>query len=202
MEKGILLPAFYMPPTSFFTQIKQNTAAIWLEKYEHFPKQTYRNRCVIYTANGPLNLSIPIRKGMREHTKMKDVQISYDADWQRLHWMSLQTAYRTSPYFEYYEETFAPFYQKKETFLFDFNQKLLIQILELLKMPTNFMYTESYDPIPEGLKDFRTSIHPKKPTLLPSKPYCQVFEDKFGFIPNLSIIDLLCTQGPHAGAYF
>lgn len=201
MEKGILLPSFYLPPTSFFTQIKQNRDSVWIERYEHFPKQTYRNRCVIATANGALNLSIPIQKGLKEHTKMKDVKISYDADWQRLHWMSLQTAYRSSPYFEYYEEIFAPFYHKKEVFLFDFNQKLLEETLQLLKMPVQFFYTEAYQSMPEALQDFRAQIHPKRPPLTKSRPYYQVFDDKFGFMPNLSIIDLLCSQGPGAGTY-
>lgn len=201
MEKGILLPSFYLPPTSFFTEIKRNNGTVWIEKHEHFPKQTYRNRCVIHAPNGALKLSIPIRKGSREHTKMKDVKISYDADWQRLHWMSLQTAYRSSPYFEYYEDMLAPFYHTKEMFLFDFNQQLLQLLLKLIKMQPELIHTEEYEEVPSTLVDFRKKLHPKKPSPVEPVPYYQVFDQKNGFIPNLSIVDLLCSQGPRSNEF-
>lgn len=196
MEKGILLPSLYMPPVSFFALIKRNKGTTWVEAQEHFPKQTYRNRCVIYSPNGPLKLSIPIRKGASEHTKMRDVRISYDVNWQRLHWMSIQTAYRSSPYFEFYEDEFASVFFNKERFLFDYNQKALHFFLDALKLRTKICLTDAYEKYPENVLDFRMRLHPKKPPLVQGPPYYQVFEDKHGFIPDLSIIDLLFSQGP------
>src|SRR5690606_211031 len=124
MQKGILLPAFYLGPLEYFSKIKNQADMIYLEKFEHFPKQTYRNRASIHSPNGKLNLTIPVKKGANNHTLMKDVRISYDADWQRLHWRGLQTSYRSSSFFEFYEDDFAPFFHGKWEFLFDFTVEL------------------------------------------------------------------------------
>src|SRR5690606_3335495 len=109
MDNHLIMPAFYLPPVSYFRTIHRSSLPIQLERHEHYPKQTYRTRACIYSANGKLDLIVPVQRGRGEHTKMSDVRISYEADWQRLHWMSLQTAYRSSAYFEYYEDDFAPF---------------------------------------------------------------------------------------------
>ena len=107
MSNSIVLSANYLPPVSYFHAIAQTTDAITIDKFEHFPKQTFRNRTQIGTANGILNLFIPIQHGRKTHVPMKDVRISYDHDWQRLHWLSMQTAYRSSAYFEYYEDEYS-----------------------------------------------------------------------------------------------
>src|SRR5690606_2639334 len=121
MDNHLILPACYLPPVSYFRTIQIHPTNFLVEKCEHYPKQTYRNRASIYSANGKLDLIIPIQKGKHGHTKMQDVKISYEWDWQRLHWMSLQTAYRRSAYFEYYEDDFAPFYHQRKEWLLDYN---------------------------------------------------------------------------------
>lgn len=197
MEKGILLPLFYLGSIEYFSKIKSHSSQVYLEKFEHFPKQTYRNRTSIHSPNGKLDLTIPIKKGAHVHTKMKDVRISYDANWQRLHWRSLQTSYRSSSYFEFYEDDFAPFYHNQTKFLFDFNLSLLELCLRLLKMEPALLYTEEYLKKP-SLTDLRETMSPKKASTFISKPYFQVFEDQHDFIPNLSIVDLLFSQGPQS----
>jgi len=200
MERNKLFPCFYLAPVEVFTEIVAlKTDEVWIEKFEHFPKQTYRNRASIYSPNGKLDLIIPVMKGAKVHTVMKDVRISYESDWPRLHWMSLQTSYRRSAYFEFYEDDFAPFYQKKYEFLFDFNVDLLALVLRLLKARKTITFTDTYMESNDEVVDFRSSIHPKKVNAVhPAKSYFQVFEPKYGFIPNLSIVDLLFNQGPNS----
>jgi len=200
MEKGVVLPLFYLPPIEFFKQLIDNKGkTIIIEKHEHFPKQTYRNRATVYGPNGKLNLIVPVLKGSKMHTSMKDVKISYDADWQRLHWLSLQTSYRSSAYFEFYEDDFAPFYEKKFEYLFDFNLELLTLLLKQLKLNINLEFSKSYETDYE--QDFRDTIHPKKESNYKPVKYFQVFEDKYDFMPNLSIVDLLFNQGPQSAKY-
>lgn len=201
MEPQLLLPAFYLPPVSYFHIIQQSTQPLLLERFEHYPKQTYRTRAKIASANGVLDLIIPIVHGRKEHVPMKDIRINYDFNWQRLHWLSLQTVYRNSAYFEYYEDDFARFYQQKHDFLFDFNVEQLELLLKCMKINRSIDFTATYTTKQEPL-DFRDAIHPKQPTLLERpKPYYQVFEEKHGFLPDLSAVDLLFNQGPQSKNY-
>ncbi|HEY2582503.1 MAG TPA: WbqC family protein, partial [Mucilaginibacter sp.] len=165
------------------------------------PKQTYRNRANIYSPDGILALTVPVVKGSKTHTKIKDVKISYDFDWQRLHWLSLQACYRRSAYFEYYEDELVIFYEKKYPFLFDYNEQFLQFILSKIKMQVSLNYTESFEDEYPRLVDFRDSISPKKESHFDQKPYFQVFEERMGFMKNLSIVDLLFNQGPQAVNY-
>ncbi|RYY37209.1 MAG: hypothetical protein EOP46_03560 [Sphingobacteriaceae bacterium] len=202
IDKGAVLPLFYLPPVEFFTKFNSYKPDIYIEGEEHFPKQTYRNRANIYSPDGPLTLVVPVIKGSKNHTNVKDVRISYDFRWQRLHWMSLQGCYRRSAYFEYYEEEFAPFYEQRFDFLFDYNQQLLELILRLLKIKTALQFTSEYEAnYPVRVADFRSNIHPKRENLTTVKPYFQVFEERYGFLPNLSIVDLLFNQGPQSGLH-
>jgi hypothetical protein len=201
MNKGAILPLFYLPPTQYFSRLIQWKENILLESFEHFPKQTYRNRTVIQSPNGKLNLIVPVIKGSNVHTPIKDVKISYDFNWQRIHWMSLQTSYRSSSYFEFYEADFAVFYEKKWDFLFDYNEEMLRLLLKLLKLNFNYKYTLSYENDYTDLEDLRNSIHTKNNSTYPAKKYYQVFEDRNGFLPNLSIVDLLFSQGPQSFNY-
>ncbi|MET3113809.1 hypothetical protein AAKU52_001540 [Pedobacter sp. CG_S7] len=199
MQSHAIFPLFYLPPVSYFSALQANNFEFIIESKEHFPKQTFRNRAKISSPNGSLDLYIPVVKGSKIHTVIKDVKISYDFKWQRLHWLSLQNSYRNSAYFEYYEDELAPFYHKKFEFLFDFNLELFEWVLTKLKKNTEIELTEEY--IKElGLQtDFRNRLNFKSPELLfPPQPYFQVFEDRNGFIANLSIVDLLFSQGPQA----
>lgn len=198
IEKGAVLPMFYLPPVEYFVQLNTYKPDILIEAKEHFPKQTYRNRANVYTPDGVLSLTVPVIKGAKNHTQVRDVKISYDFEWQRLHWLSLQACYRRSAYFEYYEDELSFFYEKRFNFLFDYNEQLLQFILKSIKIKTDLKYTETYEPSYSQLIDFRTSINPKLETTIDQKPYFQVFEDRKGFIKNLSIVDLLFNQGPHS----
>ncbi|WP_428331209.1 WbqC family protein [Mucilaginibacter sp.] len=201
IEKGAVLPMFYLPPIEYFIQLNTYKPDILIEREEHFPKQTYRNRTNIYTPDGVLTLVVPVKKGSKKHTKVKDVKISYDFEWQRLHWLGLQACYRRSAYFEYYEDELVTFYEKKFDYLFDYNEQLLQFVLKAIKLKTNFSYTESYEVTYPDLTDFRSSITPKRDSDFGQKQYFQVFEDRKGFQKNLSIADLLFSQGPHTINY-
>ncbi|NGM61561.1 WbqC family protein [Sphingobacterium sp. SGG-5] len=199
---SVLFSANYLPAVSCFHAIHKEEYPLRLEKYEHYPKQTYRNRAKIATANGVLDLILPVEHGRKEHVAMKDIRINYDHDWQRLHWLSIQTAYRSSAYFEYYEDDFFPFFHKKYEFLFDYNVAQLELILKILKIDRILTFTDGYEKEPVDTIDYRTAIHPKKESIYPhAKPYYQLFEDRHGFIPDLSIIDLIFNQGPGSKAY-
>ncbi len=201
MNKGAILPLFYLPPTEYFNKLIRFKEHIQIERFEHFPKQTYRNRASIQSPNGKLDLIVPVIKGSKVHTRIKDVKISYDFNWQRLHWMSLQTSYRSSAYFEFYEDELAPFYEKKWGFLFDYNEELLRLLLRFLKLDISYSFTEVYEKEYTDKEDFRTIIHPKLNSDYHAEPYFQVFEDRHSFMPNLSIVDLLFSQGPQSNRF-
>lgn len=201
IEKGAVLPMLYLPPVVYFTKLNTHKPDILIESQEHFPKQTYRNRANIYSPDGPLALTVPVVKGSKMHTNVKDVRISYDFKWQRQHWMSLETCYRRSAYFEYYEDDFAPFYQKHFAYLFDYNEQLLQMLLKFIKIQLPLQYTETYEAEYPGLSDYRDSINPKKEFDFEQKTYFQVFDERNGFIKNLSIVDLLFNQGPQTINY-
>lgn len=201
MQSSAIFPLFYLPPVSYFTALKENDFKLSIEKYEHFVKQTYRNRASIASPDGILDLMVPVVKGSKFKTPIKDVKISYDAKWQRLHWLSMQTCYRSSAYFEFYEDGLAPFYHKKFDFLFDFNVELFTWILKQLKQNQPLAYTSEYEiDIPKEL-DYRANFNKNAVHLANAKNYFQVFSDRNDFIPNLSIVDLLFNQGPQAKLY-
>lgn len=200
MQNQAIFPLFYLPPVSYFTLLKENNFEFLLEKFEHLPKQTYRNRATIASPNGSLDLVVPVVKGAKIHTPYKDVKISYDERWQRLHWLSLQTCYRSSAYFEFYEDGLAPFYEKKYDYLFDYNYEILAWLFKQLKISSALNVTETYDA--EVANDFRNAMSKKQVPQIQTKPYFQVFSDRNEFIANLSIVDLLFNQGPQAKNYF
>lgn len=202
MQNTAILPLFYLPPVGYFSLLQKLGEDFLIEKHEHLAKQTYRNRASIYSPNGKLDITVPVVKGAKTHTKMKDVRISYDFNWQRLHWLSLESCYRSSAYFEFYEDELSRFYTNKFEFLFDYNFELLEWLNKKLKLNKNFEVTDEYfDDIKPEL-DFRSIMNPKKQEdIVNNKSYYQVFEDKHQFLPNLSIVDLLFNQGPQARLY-
>lgn len=198
----ILLSTAYLPNIQYFRAISQNQSAT-IEQWENFPKQSFRNRCVILSANGASALSIPIIKGNSKHY-LRDTKISYSEHWQSQHWHAIVSAYNSSPFFEYYKDDFEPLFHKKNEFLIDFNNEINSLIFNILNINTKISFTQNY--IPEGDKSFtdlRNIIHPKK-TQQPhlyyydETPYPQVFDYKQGFVPNLSIIDMIFNIGTDA----
>lgn len=198
-EKAILSTA-YLGPIQYYSKILKYNQ-VFIEVNENFIKQTYRNRCKIYGANGELSLSIPVKKTDIK-TKIKDLLIDYDTNWRKLHWKSIESAYRSSPFFEFYADDFLPFYNKKYKFLLDFNTEIQSMILDHLEIEFEMNFTKeyiSYDKI--DFPDFREKINPKMnipDSEFEAIEYTQVFAEKYGFIPNLSIIDLLFNEGPNA----
>ncbi|PWS33493.1 WbqC family protein [Pedobacter paludis] len=202
MQNTAILPLFYLPPVGYFSLLQKLSPDILIEKYEHLVKQTYRNRASIYSPNGKLDITVPLVKGAKTHTVMKDIRISYDFNWQRLHWLSLESCYRSSAYFEFYEDELAPFYNQKFEFLFDYNTQLLEWLLKKLKLNIDIKTTSEYLDDVDPNFDFRGIMNPKKTEdIVNNKQYFQVFEDRHQFLPNLSIVDLLFNQGPQAKLY-
>jgi hypothetical protein len=203
MQSLAIFPIFYLPPVTYFSALNMHNLNFIIEKNEHFPKQTFRNRASIASPNGVLDLIVPVVKGAKVHTPVKDVKISYDFKWQRLHWLSLQACYRSSAYFEYYEDEMAPFYEKKYNFLLDYNLDLLNWIFKQLKQNPIYTLTSEFDKEYTNDLDYRTQLNNKKYlSELPAKKYFQVFSDRNDFLPHLSIVDLLFNQGPQSKSLF
>lgn len=192
------LSTAYLAPIQYYCKLLQYKN-VYIETAENYIKQTYRNRCTIATANGPLTLSVPIIKPDTLKCLTKDIRISDHGNWRHLHWNAILSAYNMSPFFEYYEEDFAPFYEKRYEFLMDFNDALQETILHLIDLQPSIQQTTEYQP--EVCHDFREAIRPRQPMADPSfapKSYYQVFQEKHGFLPNLSIVDLLFNMGPES----
>lgn len=198
MNNKILLPIFYLPPISWFSVFLDSQNEITFEQFENFPKQTYRNRTVIYGANGKLALIIPVKHtGKRE---FKETLISYAEDWQKLHWKSIKTAYQSTPYFEYYEDKLKVIFEEKVDSLLDFNLKALRVVLGILKTEKDFSLSQEYFKNPES-QDFRETFSAKSETETVFPEYFQSFSDKYGFLKDLSILDLICNIGPESLTY-
>ncbi|MFP4556371.1 MAG: WbqC family protein [Bacteroidales bacterium] len=196
IHKEAIISSAYLPPIQY-VQILLRYKKVYLEKHETYPKQTYRNRCVIYTANGPLPLTIPVIKPNGNRTKTLDVQIDYSVKWRKEHWRALESAYKGSAFFEIVKDYFAPFYQKEWKFLWDYNLDIIKTVFNLLDTNLELIETKEFiKEYPKSVSDFRETITPKKPIdIFNQKPYFQVFSGKFGFKPNLSVFDLICNCG-------
>lgn len=194
--QSVYLSTAYLGPVQQYCKMFQ-FSDVYMETQENYLKQTYRNRCTIAGANGPLSLSVPIIKPDTSKCLTRDIRISDHGNWCHLHWHAILSAYNMSPFFEYYEEDFVPLYERKYDFLLDFNEALRQIICRLLDIQPCIHYTETYEP--DVPNDFRESIRPRRPLPDPSfspRPYYQVFKEKHGFLPNLSIVDLLFNMGP------
>ena len=196
----ILLNSAYLPPISFFTAINSG-GDVLIEQYDNYCKQTYRNRCRIATASGIQTLTIPVIKSDTPKQLMKDVRISDHGEWRRQHWNALESAYMNSPFFMYYQDDFRPFYEKKYEFLIDYNTELTLLILKLAGINKEIRLTESYSCKTDDILDLRHLIEPGKNEPEKPKEYWQVFKQKYGFIENLSAIDLLFNMGPEFPLY-
>ena len=203
---NVLLSSLYLAPVQYYSKLFRAERAI-IEIHDNYHKQSYRNRCIIAAANGAMHLSIPIEKPNGQKCKMKDIRIAEHGKWQHLHWNAIISAYNSSPFFDYYKDDFAHFYENRITFLFDLNEQLRILICNLLSIDTPVEYsTDFIKDASSNTEDYRDSIHPKKNKQetdlnFEAKTYYQVFADKNGFIPNASIIDLLFNMGNESRLY-
>lgn len=204
----ILIHPLYFGSILQFVAIAKATT-ITFEMHDNYQKQTYRNRTFIATPEGPLLLNIPIKhsskgkRGERErvHQKYKDVRIENDFPWQREHWKSIQIAYRSSPFFEFFEDDFAPLYEKKYSHLMDFNLECFEVIKDALGIDLDVHFTESYEISIGDKVEYRTLASAKNKFDFKNQPYAQVLQKHHDFLPNLSVIDLLFNEGTNALSY-
>lgn len=201
MTPKALIQPLYFGPIDLFLNIAKSKC-ICFEINDNYQKQSYRTRQYIYGANGKLLLNIPIKHnsdGQRQ--LLKEVKIENDFKWQQLHWRSLEAAYRTSPFFEYFEDDFYPIYHTKYNYLVDFTQAAWQLLLDSLGLDLSIEYTSHFHESYDEMNDLRNLAKAKRKSSLPLDKYIQVFESKGGFLSNLSVLDLLFNEGTHALTY-
>ena len=194
--QAIICPA-YLPNVPYFAWLCSQELVNFVTD-THYQKQTFRNRTQIYGANGKLILTIPISHGEKEKIKENAVIISYEMNWQNNHWKSICSAYKSSPYFEFYEQDLATFFNEEITTLFDFNIRLIEKIMLLIEH--HFIFQKvAWNPKNQTRLDL--FLEAKNPQLLEQEVYTQVFMEKTGFLPNLSVLDVLFNLGPNCANY-
>lgn len=206
-----LLSTTYFGPIQWYQKLNRSEWCL-IEAWESFQKQTFRNRCLIATTNGMQALTVPVERG--DSRLIRDTRISDHNNWRHLHWHALLSAYGESPFFEFYADDLRPFFEKRWTYLLDFNMEITTKMCELIDIEPHIARTETFvlmdekrdkstEP-PSPIKDFREAIQPKHPLPDPDftlRHYYQVYQQKHGFLPNLSILDLLFNEGPEAVLY-
>lgn len=195
-----LLHPNYFPNVAHMAIMLQSEAIIF-EYCDNYAKQTYRNRCCIMSANGLLQLNIPVIHTQKDRQLYRNVEVSHAEKWQNNHLKSLETAYSKSPFFEFYIDELKPLFAKEVNNLYEFNMDCLKVVFECLQLDFNFKVTEAFEPKPEKNVDARTLVFCKKEVTQSFDKYIQVFSEKHGFIGNLSILDLLFNEGPNTVNY-
>jgi len=205
--RKLLMPTAYLPPVSYMAWLSV-ADEIEVEIHETYPKQTLRNRCTIASTNGPLNLSIPVEKPLGNHTPTNLIRASNHTHWKRQHWKSIESAYRKAAYFIHYNDVLEPYYASNlnESLLVEWNMILLQSLCKAIGLEKKISYTSTFVKIPEGIIDLRSALNSKnfERTQLPEDvniTYFQSFSEKYGFLPNLSIIDALFHLGPDTLQY-
>ena len=217
MQKSTaVLSTAYFPPVQWMQKLHRYRHAI-IERNDNFQKQTFRNRCLIATANGVQALTVPIEKYEGAKCPMRDIRISDHGEWRHLHWNAIVSAYGESPFFQYYADDLRPFFERRWRYLFDFNMEITAKLCELLDVRPRITISDEYmdaATIEQRLSreqgcevrvdDFRDAIRPKHPlpdaTFAP-RTYYQVHSLRQGFQPNMSVLDLLCNEGPEGIFY-
>jgi hypothetical protein len=192
-----LLATTYFGPVQWFQKLYR-AENVMIDADEPFVKQSFRNRCYIAAANGVQALTVPIEKARLT----RDVRISDHGDWRRVHWNAIVSAYGESPFFEYYQDDLRPFYERRWDFLYDFNEAIRQTVCELIDIHPSLSSAVPHLSSPST--DFRTAINPKHPSPdedFQPRPYYQVYASRYGFQPNLSVLDLLLNMGPESIFY-
>ncbi|WP_340199132.1 WbqC family protein [Ascidiimonas sp. W6] len=198
MTPSLLHPAYFPSVASFAAIVQAET--LLFEAMDNYQKQTYRNRFYIYASDGKQTLTVPIKHSRSTaKQKYKDVLIENNFNWQKQHWRTLETAYRTSPFFEFYEDEISPLFQEVHTSLYELNLKSIQLICDCMQFDLSFNRTKEYlKNYSKDLNDYRYLIHAKQPLPFELTAYTQVFGEKYGYLKNLSILDLLFNEGPQA----
>lgn len=194
-----LLSSAYFGPVQWFQKLHRYDRCL-IERYDNYVKQTYRNRCVIAATGGPQTLTVPIERYDGCKCLMRDIRISDHGAWRHIHWNAIVSSYGESPFFDYYADDIRPFFERRWTYLYDFNLDIthtvcsLLDIRPVIEPTSDYIRTEGV-----AADDFRDAIRPKRPlpdAAFEPRPYYQVYSRKHGFLPNLSILDLLFNEGP------
>ncbi len=197
-----LLSSAYLPPVSYMAIVSGHSRVI-IERDENYKKQSYRNRCCIMSANGVLALSVPVLRGSFHKVALSDIEVDYSGRWIDVHRAALISAYRRSPFFDFYFDQLLSVIEQRPKKLIELNHGLLIKIIELTGIKSSVEFSNSFIRPPGDPSDFRYIIDPKRDYIssfhLP--PYIQVFESRYGFVPDLSIVDLLFNMGPETASY-
>ncbi len=202
---AVILNSAYFPPIAYIATVIAEKDII-IEAWENYSKQTYRNRCMIASANGILPLVVPIKKKSHPKTPIQEIAIDYSDNWTKIQLKAIESAYRSSPFYEFYIHDFIDFFSKRYSSLFELNLEILKRILEVLDWKVNLQLSSTYNTTYDNMLDFREVFHPKKDSIIVNKhfkfdEYYQVFKSKTGFEANLSILDLLFHLGPESESY-
>lgn len=198
-----MIPVF---STAYFPSIRYvatliNHSKVVIEQYETYPKQTYRNRTVIATANGVLPLTVPVVRVNGNHTYTKDIEICYAENWAIKHWRAIESAYNSSPYFLYYKDDVEAVFNKKHSTLLELNMDIIAFVMKKLRLDTEVLLSDDYVEVYDVSEDYRNVFLPKRKEIVSLPQYTQVFEDRLGFLQDLSILDLLFNLGPDSITY-
>ncbi|MGB1269159.1 MAG: WbqC family protein [Flavobacteriaceae bacterium] len=197
---NILIHPTYFPTIAHFVAIV-HAETVTFEAADNFQKQTFRNRMYVYGANGKLLLNIPVKHNKdKQKTLYKDIEIENVENWQKQHWRSIVSAYKSSPFFEYYEDDIKGIFTKPQTSLYSLNVEVFNILCECIEIEAPILYTDSFSNSTSQF-DFRHLVNSKKETPIQLEQYTQVFGDKYGYLNNLSILDLLFNEGPNTLNY-
>lgn len=197
---SLFIPTYFSPISQYSEMV--NSDSVVFEMEDNFQKQSYRNRCYIFNANGKQLLNIPVKHGSKDFTvrkKTKDMLVENNVSWQDHHLKSLQNSYRNSPFYEFYEDDLVPIFTKKYKYLQDVTIDTFLFVTDALQINQDYLQTEEYMVTTDG--DFRDLASVKHQPKKMVEKYIQMFDDKHGFLPNLSILDLLFMEGPNTISY-
>ena len=196
---NLLYPTYFPNIASYIVMVQSEIFVF--EICDSYQKQTYRNRCYIYGANGKLSLNIPVHYSQKNRQNTKEIKIENSSKWQSIHWKSIESAYKTSPFFEFYEDDFKQLFETPKELLLDFNLECISVINSCIGYQPVISYSEQFLKTTSEKTDYRFLVNARKEYKIKTKPYIQVFQDKHGALSNLSILDLLFNEGPNTLNY-